>query len=286
MHVLSVARLRLLVRTSSSVEFREPVDFTDQYNMVLLQATPRIIADISKLSSSDRSSLVDSDTSLPTKCDQPIEHKTLIALSRLLPRIQGQTSTTLNTLLRGTQVYIPPPLPKPQPSPGYLALMERLRREQEQREYATLVSKREGTDLAPEDEADDISPSLVLNILLSIVLCAVAVCQLTKWWSNDGVRVLLSLATGIVVGIAEVGVYMAYLRKVDASKLKEKSKREKKIVIGEYKGEQELTDAQGRLVSVDAATRMEKEEIWGRGINGGMRRRVREKWEKEQKKVS
>lgn len=24
-----------------------------------------------------------------------------------------------------------------------------------------------------------------------------------------------------------------------------------------------------------------KEEIWGKGVNGGVRRRVREKWEKE-----
>ncbi len=209
-----------------------------------------------------------------------------MALSRLLPCVQGQASYTLNMLLRGTHVYIPPPAPKPQPSPEYLALMERLRREQEQREYATLVSKREGADLAPDDETDDISPSLVLNILLSIVLCAVAVFQLTRWWSNDGVRVLVSLATAIVVGVAEVGVYMAYLRKVGASKLKERSKREKKVVIGEYKGEQELTDAQGKAVSLDTVTMMEKEEIWGRGINGGMRRRVREKWEKQQEKVS
>ncbi|KAJ9611230.1 hypothetical protein H2200_004413 [Cladophialophora chaetospira] len=254
--------------------------------MVLLQTTDRILSAIGTLSPDERSSLAPSDTSLPTTCDQPIEHKTLIALSRLLPRTQAQTLSPLNVLLRGAHVYIPPPPPKPQPSPEYVALMERLRREQEQREYRSLVSKRESADLASDDDQDDISPSLVLNILLSIVLCAMAVFQLTRWWSNDGVRVLLSLGTGIVVGVAEVVVYMAYLRKVGTSKQKERSRVEKKVVIGEYKGEQEITDAQGRPVSIDAATAMEKEEIWGRGINGGMRRRVREKWEREQEKAS
>ncbi|ETI25109.1 hypothetical protein G647_04481 [Cladophialophora carrionii CBS 160.54] len=254
--------------------------------MVLLQTTPRILSAISSLSSTDISALTNDETSLPTTCEQPIEHKTLIALSRRLSKPQGQRSSTLDILLRGTHVYIPPAPPKPQPSAEYIALMDRLRKEQEQREYAGLVSKREAAGLTSDNEKDDISPSLVLNILLSIVLCAMAVFHLTRWWSNDGVRVLLSLATGIVVGVAEVVVYMAYLRKVAVSKQKERSKTERKTLIGEYRGEQMLTDAHGRAVSIDAATMMEKEEIWGRGINGGMRRRVREKWEKEQKNAN
>lgn len=254
--------------------------------MVLLQTTPRILSVISTLSSEDRSSLDDREISLPTACEHPIEDKTLIALSRLIRGKESRIPSSLNDLLRGTCVYVPPPTPKPQPSPEYLALMARLRREQEQREYTLLVTKREAADLGADDERDDISPSLVLNILLSIVLCAAAVFQLTRWWSNDGVRVLLSLGTALVVGVAEVVVYMAYLRKVGESKRKERNKLEKKVVIGEYKGEEEITDAHGRPVSIDAATTMEKEEIWGRGINGGMRRRVRERWEREQEKAS
>jgi hypothetical protein len=34
-------------------------------------------------------------------------------------------------------------------------------------------------------------------------------------------------------------------------------------------------------VSVDVDVGVDQEEIWGKGINGGVRRRVREKWEKE-----
>lgn len=221
---------------------------------------------LSSLSPSERESL----PSLPTTLGAPIDHTLIIALSRLA-RARG---CTLNTLLLGTHAYFPPPPPKPQPSPEYVALMDRLRKEQEQREYASLVSKR-AFDPGQEEEKDDISPSLVLNILLSIVLCAAAMFYLTRWWPNDGLRVLVSLTTGAVVGVAEVTVYAAYLRKVRLSKEKERAKRERKQFIGEYRGEPVDDNA---LLSGPA----EKEEIWGRGVNGGMRRRVREKWTKKQ----
>ncbi|EXJ94584.1 hypothetical protein A1O1_02980 [Capronia coronata CBS 617.96] len=240
--------------------------------MVLLVTTPRILDAISSLSSSDRSSL----PPLPTTPGAPIEHSAVIALSRLT--ISQARRYTLNTLLLGTHVYVPPPAPKPQPSPEYVALMDRLRKEQEQRDYAHMVSKRAsvygGVEEGEGEERDDISPSLVLNILLSIVLCAIAMFYLTRWWPNDGLRVLVSLSTGMVVGVAEVTVYAGYLRKVRLSKEKERAKREKKQFIGEYRGEA-IPES---VLSVPA----EKEEIWGRGANGGMRRRVRDKWEKDQ----
>ncbi|KIX00896.1 uncharacterized protein Z518_09961 [Rhinocladiella mackenziei CBS 650.93] len=234
--------------------------------MVLLTTTPCILAAISSLSYSERSSL----DGLPTASGAPIEHKTVIALSHLAKGF------TLNTLLRGTCVHVFPPPPKPQPSPEYVALMERLRKEQEQREYAALVSKR-ALEQGPDEEKDDISPSLVFNILLSIVMCAGAMFYLTRWWPNDGSRVLVSLSTGLVVGIAEATVYAGYLRKVRLSREKERAKREKKEFIGEYRGE----PVDDTLLS----TSTENEKIWGRGVNGGMRRRVREKWEKKHEKV-
>lgn len=153
--------------------------------------------------------------------------------------------------------------------------MARLRKEAERREYAQLVSRKPSDLEADTDDKDDISPSLVFNILLSIVLCAGTMFYLTRWWANDGLRVLLSLTTGLLVGIAEVTVYAGYLRKVKESKDKERSKREKKQLIGEYTGEP--------VEPIDHMASVDKQEIWGRGINGGMRRRVREKWEKEQK---
>lgn len=234
--------------------------------MVLLTATPRIIAAISSLSHTERSTLNGDLDVLPSAPGAPIEHTTVIALSKLA------RESSLNSLLRGVNVYRPPPPPKPQPSAEYVALMERLRREEEEREYANLVSKR-GPEIGLREERDDISPSLVLNILLSIVMCAAAMFYLTRWWHNDGLRVLVSLSTGIVVGAAEVAVYAGYLRKVKLSKEKEVAKREKKVFIGEYKGEPAETTS--------ATAAIEKQEIWGRGVNGGIRRRVRDKWEKE-----
>lgn len=171
--------------------------------------------------------------------------------------------------------------------------MARLRADQERKEYRAMVAKQEAesqqalsgkTSSDELEEKDDISPSLVLNILLSVVMCAAVAFHLTRWWPNDGVRVLVSLGTGIVVGVAEVTVYAAYLRKVEESKMKERKKKERKELIGEFTGEIGDDNAQeGREVShTGTDAEVEKTEIWGRGKHGGMRRRVREKWEKEQ----
>jgi TMEM199 family protein len=240
--------------------------------MVLLTTTPHILSAISSLSPSSLSSLHNSNHSLPPSPGAPIEHSTLLALSRLLK--DSSSSYTLNTLLRSAHPYIPPPAPKPRKSPEYVALMARLRAEQEQREYRVLVSKNialpQSDDVKDEEEKDDISPSLVFNILLSIIMCGAASFYMTRYWSNDGVRVLLSFLVAIVVGIAEVTVYAGYLRKVRVSRDKERKLRERKVVIESEK----VGGMSEKLLE-------EKEEIWGRGVNGGMRRRVREKWEKE-----
>lgn len=181
--------------------------------------------------------------------------------------------------------------------------MSRLRAAEEQKTYTALLAQQARderralyghADPSDEETEDNISPSLVLNILLSVVMCAVAMFQITKWWAggNDGVRVLMSLGTGIIVGVAEVGVYAAYLRKVSEAKMKERKMRERKEMVGEYQGNGVGVDARGVNVDVDVDLTSEKPEggdgekveIWGRGINGGMRRRVKEKWEKEQEK--
>jgi hypothetical protein len=91
------------------------------------------------------------------------------------------------------------------------------------------------------------------------------------------VRVFISLAAAVLVGVAEVVIYAAYLRKVRIAREKEGRIVERKKVgaaVGEVEKTQKLDgnrDGEG-----------EKEEIWGRGINGGVRRRVREKWEEKE----
>lgn len=244
--------------------------------MVLLTTTPTILSAISNLPSA---SLISSEP-LPRSSGSPISHSTIVAISK-------HVNISLNTLLHGTKVYFAPPPPKPEPSEAYKALMAKLRLDQERRDYRALLAKQEAESLqaagAPQDDElegqDDISPSLVFNMLLSVVMCAVAAFYMTRWWPNDGVRVLVALGVAIVVGVAEVTVYAGYLRKVDESRRKERAKRERKEVIGEFTGTDEGVDAWGTGVDVQ----VEKTEIWGRGIHGGARRKVREKWEKDQK---
>jgi hypothetical protein len=86
--------------------------------------------------------------------------------------------------------------------------------------------------------------------------------------------VFISLAAAVVVGVAEVVIYAAYLRKVKIAREKEGRIVERKKVG--YAVDKETGDmAKGIEVG-------EKEEIWGRGVNGGVRRRVREKWEEKE----
>lgn len=83
----------------------------------------------------------------------------------------------------------------------------------------------------------------------------------------------------MLVGVAEVVVYAAYWRKAEAAKEKERKVVEKKVVIGEYKGGIDGTDDDR---SVPVGTTAEKVEIWGKGVNGGARRRLRERWKERE----
>ena len=246
--------------------------------MVLLTATPRILHLISTIPSASLSSISSPD--LPDTPGAPISHTTLLTIFRLANALPNASShaTSLNSLLHGARPYVPPPQPKPAKSPQYVALMARLKAEQDQRQYRTLVSRQIIDDTTDQltGEKDDISPSLVVNILLSIVMCTVAIFIMTRYWRNDGIRVLVSLGAGLVVGVAEVGMYSIYLRKVRMGKEKERKLKEKKFII-------EREEIGGKSLDDDGNRSIEgKEEIWGRGKHGGMRRRVREKWEKEQ----
>ncbi|KAL2000258.1 hypothetical protein VTN02DRAFT_3352 [Thermoascus thermophilus] len=273
------------------------------------------------------------------------------------------TEYTLNTLLRGTRVYVPPPPPKPQPSPEYLALKARLQAAAEADAYNRLLSstsspssssfpttKTTTTTPGPEPifasssphtaalhdltnpdggldpdgkDNDPLTPSVVLNIFLSVLLTgfstfwALSHFQTSSSYSyffspssggkdpvsarvgvgvgvgaaSEPVRVLLALLAALLVGVAEVVVYAAYLRKVADARAREGRVRERKVVIGpvpdldpgqESKSDGDGDDGDGRDEDEDA--RGPTEEIWGRGVNGGVRRRVRERWDRERER--
>ena len=82
---------------------------------MLLKSTPTILAALERIPSSTRE-----DLGLPTvSVGAPISHDDLIALARYYrntAEADGERNPyTLDTLLRGTSVYVPPPPPKPEP---------------------------------------------------------------------------------------------------------------------------------------------------------------------------
>ncbi|KAL2363044.1 hypothetical protein RJZ56_004075 [Blastomyces dermatitidis] len=238
-------------------------------------------------------------------------------------------SFTLNSLLKGTKVFVPPPPPKPEPTPEYLALKASLLAAEEAKKYNAFLkptsasaspsriwglndhtppniythpkANRDSNDNALDDldDLDDpLTPSLVLNILISILFTGFA-----SYWalsnfriptfftftsasspsypgavSSQPARVFISMLVAVLVGVAEVGVYVLYLKKVELARGRERAIVERKVVIGEVGG----GDGDGKAGD-EGVVRIgdgegKKEEIWGRGINGGARRRVKERW--------
>jgi TMEM199 family protein len=95
-------------------------------NMVLLIVTPTILSALDHLPEAHCQRL-----ELPNiSCGAPIAHDQVIRLARYFTDRSGATSNTptrprdgdalkplytLNSLLRGTKLYVPPPPPKPEP---------------------------------------------------------------------------------------------------------------------------------------------------------------------------
>ncbi|KAE8371483.1 endoplasmic reticulum-based factor for assembly of V-ATPase-domain-containing protein [Aspergillus bertholletiae] len=291
--------------------------------MVQLITTTRILSALEAIPTSDRK-----DLNLPNNpsLDSPITHDQLIRLSRYFRTedVVPNSARTLNALLQGTKVYVPPPPPKPEPSPEYLALKARLLAAYETDTYNQMTSSSNTINgpspifasstptvsaLHDEDaysDSDTLTPGLVLNIFLSVVITGFSVYwALTSFstpellteavssiWGqsqsqsqgsrrgggvSEAVKVLVSFGAAVAVGVAEVTIYAIYLGKVERARKKERGLKERKVVVGrEVLGGEDESESVQR---VDG----EKEEIWGRGPNGGLRRRVRERWEEKGK---
>lgn len=161
-----------------------------------------------------------------------------------------------------------------------------------------------GADADADADSDPLTPSVALNILISILFTGFA----TYWalsnfrtpasftfaesrsypgaLSSQPFRVFVALLAAIGVGIAEVVVYAAYWRKVMAAKEKERNVVEKKVVVGKFgKGSEGSAhgDSDGEGGSSVGKVK-ESVEIWGKGPNRGARRRVRERWKEREDK--
>ena len=106
--------------------------------------------------------------------------------------------------------------------------------------------------------------------------------------NSEPVRVLFSLGIAILVGLAEVLIYAIYIGKAEHARSRERRLRERKVVVeseqvGGGEGRADTATPDDKMQKVDSAGGGQEEKIWGRGANGGIRRRVRERWEDQEK---
>ncbi|KAK4218368.1 endoplasmic reticulum-based factor for assembly of V-ATPase-domain-containing protein [Rhypophila decipiens] len=193
------------------------------------------------------------------KSGNPISHGQIIDLWKLLKE-KGEASYKLETLLRGSRVYSPPPPPKVEPSDEYKALMARLRRQEEQRAYERMTNPLPPTETfaqrhpsgrgmahafaeanrptREEDIGDDgvtyndvhRQLMLILNVLLSVLGVAATLWTLARWWSTPA-RLFLAMGGSVLVGVAEVVLYSGYIWHLGEAKKKDTKFKEVKQVV-------------------------------------------------------
>ncbi|KAL2268301.1 hypothetical protein VTJ83DRAFT_3147 [Remersonia thermophila] len=235
--------------------------------MVLLTVTPSIVEGLQKLGEANHGH--NPTTGLRERSDEllledaaignPIPHSKIVDIWKSL-QTAGHKDYDLEALLKGSMVYVPPPPPKPQQTDEYKALMERLRREQEQREYERMKNPAppmetflqrfpNSADLAqsfaavnrPGQESDvgddEVTYSdvhrqlmLILNFVASILGVAATLWVLARWWSTPA-RIFLTLGGSILVGIAEVAVYSGYVWHLGQAKKQEVRVKEVKEIV-------------------------------------------------------
>ena len=134
--------------------------------------------------------------------------------------------------------------------------MARLRREEEIRSYERMINPPLSTESLTQrfptssrakifddtrmpyvEKDDEITyadvnrqMALIINILVSIVACSVAIWIVSSHWST-GKRLGLSMGGSGMVGVAEVVVYAGYLRRLKEAKDKGKKEIEVKEII-------------------------------------------------------
>ncbi|KAK0815837.1 ATP-dependent DNA helicase chl1 [Friedmanniomyces endolithicus] len=192
---------------------------------------------------------------------KPIEHHDLIDISRFLTQRgngPGARRYRLDVLLKGALVYQPPPPPKPEPTPQYKALMQRLRAQEEQRQYERMVNPAPpaeafnkrfpnagGHKFNPAtshgqtgvDEVDEVTYAdvhrqmiLIINILVSIITCSVFIWIAARRWSVPQ-RLGLSMSGSGLVAAAEVAIYFGYIKRLNDAKQKEVKAVERKEIL-------------------------------------------------------
>lgn len=140
--------------------------------------------------------------------------------------------------------------------------MQRLRKQEEQREYERMLNplppketfgqrfpSAAGASFNPNtyhgqtgvDDVDETTyqnverqVALIINVLVSIIACAVALWIVARHWSVPR-RLALAMGGSLAVAAAEVAIYMGYIRRIQEAKVKEVKHMEKKEVSEMWK---------------------------------------------------
>lgn len=134
--------------------------------------------------------------------------------------------------------------------------MARLRKEEERRQYERMINPlpapetfdqrfpnaarsfnphtshgQTGVDEGEEMTYQDVDRqmALIINVLVSIIACSVAIWIAARHWSVPQ-RLGLSMSGSLTVAVAEVAIYLGYIRRVKDAKGKETKKVETKEV--------------------------------------------------------
>ncbi|EGO55660.1 hypothetical protein NEUTE1DRAFT_67492 [Neurospora tetrasperma FGSC 2508] len=238
----------------------------------ILEALQRVPDGPSKLQRDGEPSLSDVDIG------SPISHGQIMDLRNLL-KAGNHNEYSLEILLKGSKVYVPPPPPKPEPSDEYKALMARLRREEEERAYERMInpvppmetfSQRfpSSTGMArafaeanrptrKEDMGDDDVTydevhrqlMLIFNFMVTMLGVAATLWILARWWSTPA-RIFLTMGGSIIAGVAEVALYSGYVWHLGQAKKKDKTFKEVKEVVQTWVVGPEDKEAADKLIAI------------------------------------
>lgn len=157
-----------------------------------------------------------------------------IRYTKLIEVYKKSDVASMREMLRLTSFTVPNKNEKPKPkSPEFVALMEKLRREQQEREYQQLVKSEETESFALAVRETRSHITTIFNIMLSVgsVVYAIWYWTATLWRIGSAYRVLLCLFFGLLILVAETVLYLGYLNKVDDARTRERKKMEKRNVV-------------------------------------------------------
>ncbi|KAK3348358.1 endoplasmic reticulum-based factor for assembly of V-ATPase-domain-containing protein [Neurospora tetraspora] len=248
--------------------------------MVLLTVTPSILEALQCVQDAPSKLQRDGEPSLSdANIGAPISHGQIMDLWNLL-KAGDNKKYSLEILLRGSRVYVPPPPPKPEPSDEYKALMARLCRDEEERAYERMInpvppmetfSQRfpssagmarafaeanrptRKEDMGDDDVTyDEVHRQLMLifNFMVTILGVAATLWILARWWSTPA-RIFLTMGGSIIAGVAEVALYSGYVWHLGQAKKKDKTFKEVKEVVQTWVVGPEEKEAAGKPIAIE-----------------------------------